>query len=351
MCYLKGAGAQVLARGGKPGNAAIQCAPWCDELARCCEGYRAQLKAKPWPAAQARVAAVRCAGLAGGGGADFASLALASASAGRGMTVALVFAAIAKDVDRHFPTLFRAVARQTVPLDELATVISGVGAREAAASCDALRRKVEAQLRAAHTCEGHGAAAPLPRLRLRCVAALQNQATSRQQAVALVKSTIISYMDADDSPLAVRNEVVRGVFATYSPRAFLHSWTNAADYERTQDVPRQVSAALRSKTMFGEAVFDMARARPPGQDWLHAKMHHAHVSVAASVMRSVRWATGPEWFRREDSKFVGDVVLHFGRHPDTAIFMQGPLSLYIPGQYLPAQGGAGAPCKRGAGGL
>lgn len=256
------------------------------------------------------------------------------------MTVALVFAATAKDIDRHFPTLFRAVARQTVPLDELATVVSDIGG----ASCDALRLKVRNQLRAAYTCEGHGAGAILPRLRLRCVGALQNQATSRQQAAALINSTIISYMDADDQPFAVRNEVVRGIFATYHPRIFLHGFTSDLDYEQKRDVPQEITGALRNKAMFGEAVYDMARARPPGQDWLHGQMHHAHGSVAATVMNSVQWATGAEWFRREDSKFVADVILHFGRHADTAIFMQAALSHYTPGQYLPLNS-ASAPCK------
>ena len=246
-------------------------------------------------------------------------------------TVALVFAAIAKDVDRYFPALFRAVARQTVPLDELATVVSGVGST----GCDAIRRKAQGQLRAAHVCEGRDAA-ELPSLRLLCVAALQDQATSRQQATGLVKSAIISYVDADDQPFAVRNEVVRSMFATYRPRMFLHSWTMEPDYEQRRDVRREINSlvGIGKKLMFGEAVYDMVRARPPGQLWTHAKMHHAHLSVAAEVIRSVLWhpckiipCMG------EDSIFVADIVLHYGRRRDTAVFLNAPLSHYVPHKF------------------
>eukprot|EP00937_MAST-01D_sp_MAST-1D-sp2_P002288 g2288.t1 len=177
----------------------------------------------------------------------------------------------------------------------------------------------------------------------------QNQARSRQQASLLTCAEIISYIDADDAMFKQRIEIVKKVFATHMPKLFVHGFEEAeykAGGANKEHSASEIATAW-SKLEFGERLHDATRERPPGQMWiaLHHEcsgigglfvrslcVHHAHNSIRASLVRDglVRWTDSPEFYRTEDSKFVSDVILHYGRHPDTAIFMPLALTYYVP---------------------
>ena len=110
----------------------------------------------------------------------------------------------------------------------------------------------------------------------------------------------------------------------------------------------EISRAL-GKLDFGEALFDavvrsektvrwgalqtwitLHEACEPPNPQHHLCLHHAHNSIQASIVRdgTVRWNGSRAFYRLEDSRFVKDAILRFGRHRDTAVFMPLPLTYY-----------------------
>ena len=261
-------------------------------------------------------------------------------------SLAVVFAAILEDVDRHFAELLASIAAQTAAPEELVTVVSGTGAT----GCGSIRARIEGLLKAAYMDRGKSAAG-VPRLTVRCVAKRQIQARSRQQASLLTCAQLISYIDADDAMYPRRIEIVKKVFAAHAPKIFLHGYAeahyNPKGYNKVNS-DAEVTKAF-SNLDFGEALFDAKVKSEKTKRWgaiqtwitLHEAceppalqhqlcLHHAHNSIQASIVRdgAVRWNGSPSFYRLEDSKFVKDVIAHFGRHHDTAIFMPLALTYY-----------------------
>ena len=85
-----------------------------------------------------------------------------------------------------------------------------------------------------------------------------------------------------------------------------------------------------NKLTFGEKLYQIAKNTQHKHLHLNGEIHHAHSTVKASVMKSIQYNESRNYHRREDSKFIRDILTHYPVTKTTMIFIDLPLSYYVP---------------------
>lgn len=141
----------------------------------------------------------------------------------------------------------------------------------------------------------------------------RNQAENRNQGSAMIGTDFISFFDADDVMHPQRLEIVRKSIANAD--ILLHGFqVDAPIFSHIQTPTVFANQLIRGPT--GCAVFT--------PNW-NAPIHHSQVTVRATVMENVRFREEPEFKRREDSLFCGDVLATKGV---CSTYVADPLSWY-----------------------
>lgn len=143
-----------------------------------------------------------------------------------------------------------------------------------------------------------------------------NAADNRNYAASFLTTDIVSFFDADD---VMQCQRLQAIVESFPCDIVLHSYSGsgsragfsffhvAIDRIRNELVRSPTGCALLPSNPF-------------------APIHHAHVSVARSVLESVQFREGPDGVRREDSLFCGDVLAR----PDCqSVYIPNSLSLYF----------------------
>lgn len=139
-----------------------------------------------------------------------------------------------------------------------------------------------------------------------------NAASNRNDAVKYLTTDIVSFFDADDVMHPQRLEAIE---ASFPCDIVLHSYVEASEPQPMYEtIPRLRNKLGRSPT--GCAVI--------WEDYC-APIHHAHVSVARSVLDSVSFREGPDGYMKEDALFCGDVLARPGCQ---SVYISIPLSIY-----------------------
>jgi hypothetical protein len=138
----------------------------------------------------------------------------------------------------------------------------------------------------------------------------RNAAQNRNEAASHLNTDFISFFDGDDIMYTNRIESVK----TCDVDILLHA------FSETDKCGKEPSTYLRNI---------LARA-PSGcavcVTNYTALIHHAHVTCRRSILEHVRFHEEPEYERREDAVFCGDVL---ARKNITSVYIPQPLSLYI----------------------
>ncbi len=140
----------------------------------------------------------------------------------------------------------------------------------------------------------------------------KNAAENRNIAARLLDTDLISFIDVDDVMHFQRIESLLGV-GDYD--ICLHSFLE-------DETPFQPYASLDTRK-------NILRRAPSGcavlGDDLSARIHHAHATVKRHVLHLVWFRTTPDYERREDAVFCGDVLALSGV---TSVYIANPLTRY-----------------------
>tara|TARA_B100000242_G_C42956216_1_gene443450 strand:- start:154 stop:966 length:813 start_codon:yes stop_codon:yes gene_type:complete len=146
---------------------------------------------------------------------------------------------------------------------------------------------------------------------------------------------IITFMDADDIMYPYKLEYINIYFNKYNPKVFIHSYSKGYNnFEKTNKNP---------EIYFGDQIYDMA-IKSDGTilnnilNWrntndkiyINNKMHHGHVTIPRYIIKKIKFREGYEYKRGEDCVFIREILDTYGRHKNTALFVNIPLSQYIP---------------------
>ena len=149
----------------------------------------------------------------------------------------------------------------------------------------------------------------------------QYQAKNRNMAAEHNTCDYISFMDADDIMVPFRFDILKNTIKDYKPKAILHSYYN-------NKLPNEPTREIK-EVIDGVKIYDILERTKTLQitDYI---VHHAHITVHKDTFKNVKQNTSDEYYRKEDSKYVRDIVKFYGRKKDTMIFLDIPLSVYIP---------------------
>lgn len=223
--------------------------------------------------------------------------------------VSVCVPAIAADMKLGLPRLIESIQKQThVPL-EVIIVMSNVNSEQ----CKIFDEKLKLILTST-------------KLRLICVLNLQYQSISRQNASALAQGTIISFIDADDIMYPNRIEVIVEMFTKYKPFMVLHGFSKNME-------PPPNNKWKEARVLDGIELHDIANKTLSIHLWILAEMMHSQVSVLRYVCTLISFRTSKEFYRIEDAWYIRDVISYFGRHNNTAVFINTPLARHLPREY------------------
>jgi hypothetical protein len=156
---------------------------------------------------------------------------------------------------------------------------------------------------------------------------------NRNRCVAAADTEVVSFFDVDDIMHPRRLELLSIAFGNYHPKAVVHA------YEESPKLVCESAVKNFTSMQFGDTfqifdglgIYDLSLTpdaeaknslRTPNN---HGLNHAGHISVLRSVFSEVQQTDLP---RGQDAKFARDILKHFGRHEDTMVCLDVPLTLY-----------------------
>ena len=156
-------------------------------------------------------------------------------------------------------------------------------------------------------------------------------AENRNRACEVVRGEYISFIDADDQMFPQRLEIIWQIIDTYKPTCVIHGFSRETylfDVKYPNPDP--------DKLTFGEELYKLAKDTEHRHLYLNGKIHHAHSTIKSDLMKSIKYNESREYHRSyngvggEDSKFIRDILNQYPVNKTTMIFIDLPLSYYIP---------------------
>jgi len=151
-------------------------------------------------------------------------------------------------------------------------------------------------------------------------------AENRNRACEIVKGEYISFIDADDQMFPQRLEILWQIIKQYNPKCVIHGYSNNKHLFSTT-FPYPHSNLLT----FGDELYKLAKDTEHKHIHLNGKIHHAHSTVRTDITNSIKYNESSKYHRLEDSKFIRDILYQNEVNDTTMIFVDLPLSYYIPG--------------------
>lgn len=148
----------------------------------------------------------------------------------------------------------------------------------------------------------------------------QYASENRNRGAKNCSGNIISFMDADDVMYPDKLLYVNKTFNNHHPKIFIHGYSKGYNKFQKNDI--------NPITFLGSQLYDIAeKQRTLGLD---KKMHHGHTSIVSSVINDIKFREGEKYKRGQDCWFIRDVIKYYGRNDNTAVFIDIPLSQYVP---------------------
>lgn len=154
-----------------------------------------------------------------------------------------------------------------------------------------------------------------------CREKLQHAGISRNDAWSEASSDVVTFIDADDEMYAERIEIIRDYFSR-NPKLMLLIHEHSREPLSTH---KQSTWPVRAKKD-GHAIYMQMRKTQGKQLHLHGALHHGHISIRNNIKCE------PYTNRRkgQDSEFVRKCVQTLGDSADKMLWLQVPLTRYLP---------------------
>ena len=149
----------------------------------------------------------------------------------------------------------------------------------------------------------------------------QFAAGNRNMAAYANTNDYITFIDADDIMLPNRIEVLKLIIKKYKPYSILHNYTSDPNYKYNYNI---------KDVKLGKEMYKIGKA---DKDTIHltsVAVHHAHITIHKNTFKNVKQNNKKKYFRMEDSKFVRDILEYYGKNNKTLIYINIPLTYYIP---------------------
>lgn len=229
-------------------------------------------------------------------------------------TISIIIPCIPRDI-KFLDRLFKSIQEQTYKANEIILAISEINERNAKNLEIKFKNKYNIPLKV------------LPTLKT------QYASENRNRGGNTATGDILVFMDADDIMYPDKLDITNKIFKKYNPKFFSHGFTTK--YFRIKKDPERI--------FFGDYLYDLARKRSKSDvinnvDGLKAwgtlprKCHHGHISVPKYVFDKIKYREGVKYRRGQDTIFIRDIIQEYGRHKNTGIAFNRPLTHYYPSE-------------------
>jgi len=285
---------------------------------------------QPWPAT---VSAIFGAAISSSASSS-AGVATADTST---LTLTTGIPALYRNVEEQLPNVLRSIASQTVLPEEVVIVISEVVSSDlpdGTALCQSIYTWMQMLL---NWQSGNRKALIQPRLL--CVGERLTAGRARNAVGKLASSDIVSFIDADDLELPLRNAVTKYHFACHPElQMVLHQYTKDPEelalaqqqqQPQTQLLLQELAACpphhFGNNVAMGSRLYDMLQETHE-RWWLRKEMAHGHMVVRRTVLEQFQFSS---MYKGEDAAFIRDVLFAYGRNDEAAVYLKRPLTSYF----------------------
>lgn len=126
----------------------------------------------------------------------------------------------------------------------------------------------------------------------------RNAAENRNIAMSVLKTDIVSFIDADDEMLPRRLEAVRKAY-NEGAQLIVHNFTEDSTYCPSEDEDIIIEHGVIRRASSGCLIHN--------DNW-QTPIHHSQSSVAREVLKKVQYNEAADHERREDAVFCGDLA-------------------------------------------
>lgn len=220
--------------------------------------------------------------------------------------ISIVVPCIPRDV-KHLDRLLNSIKNQTYKPHEIIIAMSGQSDKESEKLKQNLIKKYELPIKFSNVENKQGASA------------------NRNRGAKSCSGDLITFIDADDVMYPDKLLYVNNIYNKYQPKLFLHGFS--LGYKKFY------SPDMFYSTMFGTQLYDIAKntEKHNKHGGILRGITHGHPTVSRDVMKKINF--NEQLKVGEDTTFVREVINHYGRKENTAIFISIPLSQYIPSVY------------------
>lgn len=149
-------------------------------------------------------------------------------------------------------------------------------------------------------------------------------AENRNRACSYARCEYISFFDADDIMVPQRLELIWKIINLHNPHCVLHG------YSGKQAICDHIIDIDHVKCVFGEELHDIAARTKRRHLHINGAIHHGHSTVRRDVIERVKFNESDQYRIGEDSLFVREILEKYPRDKNTMIFIDTPLSYYVP---------------------
>jgi glycosyltransferase involved in cell wall biosynthesis len=154
-----------------------------------------------------------------------------------------------------------------------------------------------------------------------------NQAENRNRAISEATSKYITICDSDDIVHTNRLKIVYDIMEKEKCISLIHSFCKPNGTKR-ENLINNWNLNLNKPLIDGKILHTLMKKSENKHIHLPILCHHAYITFKKELFNNIKQDTRPVMYRKEDSKFVRDILKHYGNNPKTMIWYDIPLVMY-----------------------
>ena len=152
------------------------------------------------------------------------------------------------------------------------------------------------------------------------------QAENRNRAINLARTKYITICDSDDIVHKNRLKKIYDIMEHENCMALLHGFNR----HNNRDISNDWHLKKKFSVMRGKELYNNMKITEGKQEHLSIKkIHHVYITFKRNVFNKIKQNENQKYYRKEDSKFVRDILKYYGNKENTMVFYDIPLVAYF----------------------
>lgn len=156
-----------------------------------------------------------------------------------------------------------------------------------------------------------------------------NQAENRNRAITEATSKYITICDSDDIVHKDRLKIIYNIMEKENCMSLIHSFCKPNNKEiKRENTKNYWNIDLNKKLINGKTLYTLMKKSEKRHIHLPILCHHAYITFKKELFNNIKQDIRNVMYRKEDSKFVRDILKYYGNNEKTMIWYDIPLVKY-----------------------